>query len=435
MNAVERDEALDGRCVVVVDPWSSGATLAPALRAAGFRPVAVVNPTVPRSIWASTFRPDDFDAVYRYEAPLDAFAARLSALDPSHVLAGAESGVELADALAAILTPALANVPALTAARRDKALMGEAVAAAGLPHIRQICTDDVEAVAAWISANELSGSSLVVKPPKSSGTDGVVKVDAGGDWRGAFLHLLGRRNQLGGIDDRVLVQEFAEGEEYVVNTFTTGGRHTVTDICRYQKPRSAEQFAIYEAMDFLPYEGEAQRQLVPYAFAVLDALGIRFGPAHMELMLTADGPRLIEVGARMCGSIHYPHFGRTATGESQLERIVRSCGGDGDIRADYVLRRHLRVTFLVARTCGVVRNAEVFDRLPGLASYHVGDLHVANGAWVPKTTDLFTALGMVSLAHPDPAQVLADYATIRAWEADLVIEDPDAEWALAGVAS
>jgi hypothetical protein len=42
---------------------------------------------------------------------------------------------------------------------------------------------------------------------------------------------------------------------------------------------------------------------------------------------------------------------------------------------------------------------------------------------------------MVSLAHPDPAQVLADYATIRAWEADLVIEDPDAEWALAGVAS
>ena len=435
MNAVERDDDVDEACVVVVDPWSSGATLAPALRAAGFRPMAVVNPTVPRSIWASTFRPSDFDAVIPYEPPLETFAARLAALDPAYVLAGAESGVELADRLAAILTPDLANVPELTTARRHKALMGEAVAAAGLPHIRQVCTDDVETVADWIAANDLSGAPLVLKPPKSSGTDGVVKVEPGGEWRGAFLRLLGRRNQLGGVDDQVLVQEFAEGEEYVVNTFSAGGRHTVTDICRYQKARSAEQFAIYEAMDFLPYEGDVQRRLVPYALAVLDALGIRFGPAHMEIMLTADGPRLIEVGARMCGSIHYPEFGRTATGESQLERIVRYCCGDRDIRPDYTLRRHLRVTFLVAATAGIVRNAEVFEAIPLLASYHVGAAHVENGEWVPKTTDLFTALGMVSLAHDDEAQVLADYATIRGWEADLVIEEPDEERALAGVAS
>jgi hypothetical protein len=155
----------------------------------------------------------------------------------------------------------------------------------------------------------------------------------------------------------------------------------------------------------------------------------------MELMHTDDGPRLIEVGARMCGSIHYPEFGRTATGESQLERIVRYCCGDRDIRPDYTLRRHLRVTFLVARTPGIVRNAEVFDGIPQLASYHVGAVHVENDAWVPRTTDLFTALGMVSLAHDDEEQVLADYATIRRWEADLVIEEAHTELALAGVAS
>ena len=36
---------------------------------------------------------------------------------------------------------------------------------------------------------------------------------------------------------------------------------------------------------------------------MLDALGIRFGPAHTEVMLTATGPVLVESGARMHGSV------------------------------------------------------------------------------------------------------------------------------------
>jgi biotin carboxylase len=50
---------------------------------------------------------------------------------------------------------------------------------------------------------------------------------------------------------------------------------------------------------------------------VLDALGIRFGPAHTELMLTKEGPLLIEIGARLDGS-DAPIIGERAYGINQI---------------------------------------------------------------------------------------------------------------------
>ena len=50
----------------------------------------------------------------------------------------------------------------------------------------------------------------------------------------------------------------------------------------------------------MPCAGPKERALVEYAFATLDALGWRWGPAHIELMSTVDGPRLIEVRGMRC---------------------------------------------------------------------------------------------------------------------------------------
>ena len=41
--------------------------------------------------------------------------------------------------------------------------------------------------------------------------------------------------------------------------------------------------------------------LVPYTFGVLDALGIKHGPSHGEVMLTNTGPCLVEMNCRTHG--------------------------------------------------------------------------------------------------------------------------------------
>lgn len=413
------------RRAVIVDPYSSGAFYAPAFREAGIEPVAVLSGPGPLDVYASAYRPRDFGEIIRFEGDPAPIVARLRALDPVCILSGCESGVELTDLLAPQVDTELSNVPELAAARRHKGAMAQAAKAAGLATIRQICTDDPEEVAAWIESCDLAGHDLVVKPPKSASTDGVVRVVGGGDWQTPFTAALGATNRVGLINDEVIVQEYLCGTEFVVDTVSVGGRHSITDLCRYTKVDNGPHMAVYDRMEWLPYDEEVYGDLFTYAKAVLDAVGIRTGAAHIEIMLTDDGPRLIEVGARPHGG-GQPLFCRVATGDSQVDRLVRYFAGQGAPEAAYTLQRHVMVVFLISRASGVVRNAEVYEQFSELASCEYVSVHVANGDRVAMTKDLFAtlALGFVVLAHERADQVQADYERIRAIEETLVIE-PD----------
>lgn len=407
---------------VIVDPFSSGGLYAPAFRAAGVPTVAVVTfPSVPQA-YAGSFRPEDYAEVIPFGDDPDALAARLRALRPRCVLPGAEIGVEAADLLAARVLPENANVPELSAARRHKYAMARAVADAGLPVLRQLCSDDPDEIAAWIERTGLTGHDLVVKPPRSASTDGVTRVPGGRDWRKVFDAQLGQLNQWLIRNDQMLVQEYATGTEYVVDVFSHGGTHTVTDVCRYRKIEAGGQMAVYESMDWLPEDHPEIPALTGYTRGVLDAVGFRWGAAHVEVMATPDGPRLIEVNARPHGG-GQPLFCRVATGDSQIDRAVAHFTGSGPVPLGYTLRRHVRVVFLISRSSGVVRNAETLHAVRDLAGHHHSVLPVRTGDRIAATKDLLAtlSLGFVVLAHDDPRQLDADHEAVRRIEAGLLV--------------
>lgn len=410
------------RPAVIVDPYSSGSGLASAFRERGVACVAVrTAPEAPAPL-RSTWRPQDFDAVYVFDGDLARLAAAVAAHDPRCIVAGAEPGVELADALVDAVLPATGNSPGMSAARRDKYLMALALQAAGMSCLRQVCTDRHADVEAWISENGLGGRRLVVKPPKSGGTEDVYVVEAGGDWRVHFDHILGRTNVLGLCNDAVLVQEFAAGTEYIVDTYSVDGRHGLVDVCRYAKASRGERIGIYDRVDFVAPEDTAVAPLVAYTQRVLDALGIRNGAAHAEVMMTADGPFLIEVGARPAGAAHQ-ELARLATGDSQIERCAAHWVGEV-FRSGYELRRGVRAVFLSSPRAGVLRNVEVLDAIDELPAFHSKTVLFANGDVVPATVDLATPLGLVVLVSEDDSRLRADYEAIKDLEAQLQVETP-----------
>ena len=63
--------------------------------------------------------------------------------------------------------------------------------------------------------------------------------------------------------------------------------------------------------------GEAECQIVQYALGALDALGWRWGPAHTELKMTEDGPRLVEVNAGRFNGIDFKSIVDVCVGASQ----------------------------------------------------------------------------------------------------------------------
>ena len=409
--------------VVIVDPYSSGAQLAPAFRAYGVPVVAVGTADEPPEVYASSYRPGDFDEIIIFAGSLDPIVERLRALRPRCVLAGCESGVELADALAPLVVPEVANVPELAAARRHKGEMAAAVARAGLPIIPQLSTNDPDEVARWLDRTGLHGADLVIKPPKSASTDGVTRIKNGQAWRSVFDAELGRRNRLGLVNDVLVVQQYVTGTEYVVDTFSYEGIHTVNDVCRYRKVDNGPHMAIYDSMEWVPPSDPELPEIIKYAFGVLDAVGMRYGPAHVELMATADGPRMIEVGARAHGG-GQPKFCQVATGESQVTRTAGYFGGNTAPRGDYELLKHMLVVFHIASAAGTVSGTGVLDEMRTLPSHHFSVRQFEDGDRIELTKDLFGTLdlGFVVLAHPDRDQVSADYARVRELESRLVIE-------------
>jgi biotin carboxylase len=416
-----------GRRAIIVDPYSTASELPTVFAGRGVACVAVLSTPEPPEIALASWHPADFARIYRYAGDVDALASAVAAEDPLCVIAGVDFAVELTDALVDRLRPGTGNVSVLSAARRDKYRMAMALRDAGVPHLRQACSSRPEDIEAWIGANRLDERPLVVKPPRSSGTEDVYLVRPGEDWRPYFDHILGKTNSLEERNHAVLVQEFAAGVEYMVDTYSVDGEHGLVETCRYTKQARDDRIGIYDCADYLAPDEPEVGVLFAYTRRVLDALGFRNGPCHAEVMLTARGPVLIEVGARTAGGPHQ-EMSRLATGDCQVDRCVRH-HVDGAFRPGYELLRHVKIAVLSSPRSGTLLNGEVLEALDRLPTVHATHLRFATGDRVPATVDLFSSLGHVVFAGDDERQIRADYDALKRLEAQLrvkMIAQPDA---------
>ncbi len=162
-----------------------------------------------------------------------------------------------------------------------------------------------------------------------------------------------------------------------------------------------------------------------YLFQVLDALGLRYGPSHSEIMLTAKGPVLIETGARVMGANLPPEFGHSCFGHSQAELVALAYTQPEEflryIRQPLVLRRYGSFIPLIAGQQGKIMAMRHVERLQQLSSFFELQLYVKEGEELIQTIDYATIPGQVLLVHQDKAVFEADYQTIRQLENNLFV--------------
>jgi len=183
--------------------------------------------------------------------------------------------------------------------------------------------------------------------------------------------------------------------------------------------------AIYDSIEWLPYDLDTYGELLDFGFGCLDAVGLRYWAAHTEVMVTADGPRLIEVNPRPSGAMNPVPTSVCTGGTSLVTAIVDICAGRGpELPAGFEFRKTVMAVFLIAHSSGIVRNAEIFDKARELPSYHSPMFLVRSGARVEATTDIVSSMtmGYIILGHERPEQVYADREAIRELERELVIE-------------
>jgi biotin carboxylase len=406
---------------VVVDPLSTGYEYLAAFGEVGVETVAVRSTADPAPAHLN-WRPQDFRHRYVFDGDLAGLAEVLRGYRPLCLIAGAERGVELVDALVELVLPGTGHLPELAAARRDKWAMARAVRIAGIPGLRQICSADPAVIDAWLSETGLNSSRVVVKPPKSTGTDNVHIVDQGKDWTPYFDRIYGQVNEAGVRNDAVLVQAFADGPEFLVDSYSVDGRHGLIDVCRYTKVRRGDRVGVYDLVDFIEPDNPDTLEVWPYVRGVLDAVGIRNGCCHSEVVLTQQGPRLLEVGARPAGGGHQM-ISKLATGDNHILRTVAH-RVRGEFREGYRLLQHVCSVVITAPHSGIWRNQEIFGRVDTLPTYWKHEFYFGTGDLVPAPAGLHSVLGWVVLATPDRAAMLADYRRIKELERQIQVDSP-----------
>ncbi|MET9500032.1 ATP-grasp domain-containing protein [Streptomyces sp. NPDC006552] len=404
------------RTVVIVDPVSTGAHLAPAFRERGWRAVAVHSRDPLPPVYVKNFRPGDFLETIVHRGDVAETARRVARHAPQSVVAGAEPGVALTDELAERLDLA-GNAAASSPARRDKFAMVEAVREAGLDHAASLVSQDADELIAW--AERGGHWPLVVKPVDSCGSDSVAFCADARQVRDAFAHIHRAVNQLGGHNEVVLAQELLVGQQYFINSVSRDGRHYINEIWKDVRTRLDGGALVYDWEELVPGDGPEQHRLREYLTGVLDALGVRNGPAHSEVMLTARGPVLIESGARIQGADD-PQLHRTATGTSQVDLTVQACVDPDsfDVLPGQVYRfeQRLRVVSLIAPFDGELAAGAALDELMSLPTLTGSVRGLRAGTPVRETVDLFSSPDHLALLDADPAAVARDYARIRQLE-------------------
>ena len=409
------------RPVVIVDPKSSGVELAPAFKAHGIPAIAVTLSPLDWNGFGSKINSDDFIEIIPDQPDL---VEVLRKYNPLVVLPGTEEGVPLADALSVALTPQFCNDPALAQNRLHKAGMQEALHAAGVPALKTLNTSCQKEVEEWIQSNGLLDTPLIIKPPVSAGSDKVFHIAAGGDWKTPFNRVLTEPSQITGQpNESVVVQEQAVGTEFAVGTVSANGKHYLAHLIKYNKTSSSDgkTKTVYDFVEFIPYSDETLGEVFAYTQKALDALGIRWGAAHNEVMLTKDGPRLIETGARMCGG-PVVSFAREASGSSQADKLAEIYA-EGDVaRKEYVFKKTVMPVFLKSPAKGKLANVETFAEVSKLPTFFREHIFFKNNDMVPHTVDYLTALGIIALAG-SREQVMQDKEKIRAMESKLVVHE------------
>ncbi|MFF4104207.1 ATP-grasp domain-containing protein [Streptomyces sp. NPDC001903] len=403
----------DHPLVVLVDAYGTGRHLRAAFAGLGAEVVHLSSTPEP----LKSLKAPDLSGYTKALVAADPVetAGRLAALRPAAVVAGQEPGVPLADVLSEMLGLPT-NGSALSAARRDKYRMIEAVRKAGVRCARQFRSDDVDAVEAW--AREEGGRPVVVKPLAASGSQGVSICTDPARVRAAAEEILGTVTMYGETNVEVLAQSYLEGTEYIVDTVSCRGERYNAGVWRYDKRRRGAHNVPHRNL-LVPPDDPVVAELTSYTHDVLEALGIEFGAAHAEVMMTADGPALVEIGARMGGTMN-PDFDAGCFGADQARASALAWLRPEEFAEEFAGRTYRRlrealVYHAATDLAGVVASvdATVLQRIEEVESVRALTLKTGPGDRIRPTVDLPSSPLTVHMAHADASALARDQARVQ----------------------
>lgn len=204
------------------------------------------------------------------------------------------------------------------------------------------------------------GYPVILKPVDARGSSGVSKIRSAADIQEAIEWFEQGAAQAKMVVDQdfMLVEEELIGEEYSVEAFSEDGNHRV--LCTTKKFKDEEHFV--EVGHCLPAEMEPDVILSvnQKVSETLTALDLRYGPSHTEVIITREGPRVVETHARLGGD-NIPLLIETVTGVDLVELWARQIMGEKVMHllpSSFPDNSHAAIWYVSPRAVGTMERVE-----------------------------------------------------------------------------
>ena len=197
----------------------------------------------------------------------------------------------------------------------NKACMREALREYGVPIPKFYKVSDKKE---YDAAVEQFSCAFIVKPADNSGSRGIFLIDDLSDKKVIseayeYSHKYSRNGD-------VVVEEYMRGPEVSVETLTVDGECHVIQITD-KLTTGAPHFVERGHSQPTRHSADIAARIAEVAKMANKAVGITNGPSHTEIIVTEEGPKIVELGARLGGDCITTHLVPLSTGVD----MVKSC--------------------------------------------------------------------------------------------------------------
>lgn len=163
---------------------------------------------------------------------------------------------------------------------------------------------------------------VIVKPTDRSGSRGICKVTDV-----SMLAEAVRSAKEQSFDKQVLIEEFAQGQEYSVEFISYRGEHHFLAMT-HKETTGAPYFIETGHQQPAPVDEDTLERVKRVVVHALDTLELENGASHSELKIAPDGTiRIIEIGGRMGGDCIGSDLVRYSTGYDFVKMVIQvACG-------------------------------------------------------------------------------------------------------------
>lgn len=175
------------------------------------------------------------------------------------------------------------------------------------------------------AAVEQFQSAFIIKPADNSGSRGIFKMEVPVDRQAAAdAYLYSRQFSRSGD---IVVEEYMRGPEISVETLSIDGECHIIQITD-KMTTGAPHFVEMGHTQPTQLSPELQKQVAQVTAAANQAIGIQNGPSHTEIIITDEGPKIVELGARLGGDCITTHLVPLSTGVNMVECCIRIALGE-----------------------------------------------------------------------------------------------------------